>query len=71
MRGSAMSFFSLTVLQKGWLLVTITTIIRGIPIAMSVPSSAMTAWSAMRTVVGSETEVFGTDLSDVSILALL
>ncbi|KAB8068517.1 hypothetical protein BDV29DRAFT_199363 [Aspergillus leporis] len=66
MRGSAMSFFSLTVLQKGWLLVTITTIIRGIPIAMSVPSSAMTAWSAMRTVVGSETEVFGTDLSDVS-----
>ena len=42
MRGSPTSFFSMTALQKGWMLVVITVIFWAIPIAMSFPSSAMT-----------------------------
>ncbi|KAB8212130.1 hypothetical protein BDV34DRAFT_219346 [Aspergillus parasiticus] len=49
MRGSPMSFFSLTVLQKGWLLAIITMVLWAVPIAMSFPSSSMTVRSTTRT----------------------
>ncbi|KAE8421629.1 hypothetical protein BDV36DRAFT_280468 [Aspergillus pseudocaelatus] len=48
-RGSPTSFFSMTALQKGWMLVVITVIFWAIPIAMSFPSSAMTVKNAIYT----------------------
>ncbi|KAE8365571.1 hypothetical protein BDV27DRAFT_156760 [Aspergillus caelatus] len=49
MRGNPTSFFSMTALQKGWMLVAITVIFWAIPIAMSFPSSAMTVKNAIYT----------------------
>ncbi|KAE8153275.1 hypothetical protein BDV25DRAFT_169157 [Aspergillus avenaceus] len=49
MRGSPTSFFSLTAIQKGWMLGIITIILWVIPIAMSFPSSAMTIRNALYT----------------------
>ncbi|OGM49451.1 hypothetical protein ABOM_001699 [Aspergillus bombycis] len=64
MRGSPMSFFSLTVLQKGWLLAIITMVLWAVPVAMSFPSSSMTVRSMTRTHEVSQTQVPGMNLSE-------
>ncbi|KAE8158939.1 hypothetical protein BDV40DRAFT_291349 [Aspergillus tamarii] len=64
MRGSPMSFFSLTVLQKGWLLAIITMVLWAVPVAMSFPSSSMTVRSAVRTHVVPQTQMPGMNLSE-------
>ena len=63
-----MSFFSLTVLQKGWLLAIITMVLWAVPVAMSFPSSSMTVRSAVRTHVVPQTQMPGMNLSEVSTL---
>ncbi|KNG87436.1 hypothetical protein ANOM_004258 [Aspergillus nomiae NRRL 13137] len=64
MRGSPTSFFSLTVLQKGWLLAIITMVLWAVPVAMSFPSSSMTVRSAIRTHEAFQTEMPGMNLSE-------
>ncbi|KAE8310649.1 hypothetical protein BDV41DRAFT_579345 [Aspergillus transmontanensis] len=64
MRGSPMSFFSLTVLQKGWLLAIITMVLWAVPIAMSFPSSSMTVRSTTRTHEVFQTQMPGMNLSE-------
>ena len=61
-----MSFFSLNVLQKGWLLAIITMVLWAVPVAMSFPSSSMTVRSATRTHGVSQTQMPGMNLSEVS-----
>ncbi|BAE64006.1 unnamed protein product [Aspergillus oryzae RIB40] len=64
MRGSPTSFFSMTVLQKGWLLAIITMVLWAVPIAMSFPSSSMTVRSTTMTHEVPQTQVPGMDLSE-------
>ncbi|KAB8219536.1 hypothetical protein BDV33DRAFT_204247 [Aspergillus novoparasiticus] len=64
MRGSPMSFFSLTVLQKGWLLAIITMVLWAVPIAMSFPSSSMTVRSTTMTHEVFQTQMPGMNLSE-------
>ncbi|KAK6837239.1 hypothetical protein RU639_001349 [Aspergillus parasiticus] len=64
MRGSPTSFFSMTVLQKGWLLAIITMVLWAVPIAMSFPSSSMTVMSTTTTHEVSQTQVPGMNLSE-------
>lgn len=66
MRGSPTSFFSMTVLQKGWLLAIITMVLWAVPIAMSFPSSSMTVRSTTMTHEVPQAQVPGMDLSEVS-----
>ncbi|KAE8380431.1 hypothetical protein BDV26DRAFT_279500 [Aspergillus bertholletiae] len=64
MRGSPISFFSLTVLQKGWLLAIITMVLWAVPVAMSFPSSSMTVTTTVRTHEASQIQVPGMNLSE-------
>ncbi|RAQ40853.1 hypothetical protein AFGD_007155 [Aspergillus flavus] len=64
MRGSPTSFFSLTVLQKGWLLAVITMVLWAVPIVMSFPSSSMTVRSTTRTHEVFQTQMPGMNLSE-------